>query len=267
LLTITGQLASALERLRAEQKLRNLNAELEIRVADRTAQLEAANRELEAFSYTVSHDLRAPLRHINSFTKIIKTDFSANLDPMAHNFLEKVLTAGERMNLLIDDLLDFSRITRRHIRKQETDLGAIVQAVIEALAPETGNRQIEWILPELPPATADPGLIQQVYANLIGNAVKYSRKRDLARIEIGRTEAEGQTVYFVRDNGAGFDMRYADKLFGVFQRLHREDEFEGTGIGLATVQRIIQRHGGRIWAEAEVDQGATFFFTLPIGSV
>jgi PAS domain S-box-containing protein len=250
------------ERKRAEAEIRRLNAELEIRVRERTAELEIVNRDLESYSYSVSHDLRAPLRAINSFTRIIKDDFSNSMDPVGRGFLDKVIASGAKMNQLIDDLLDFSHINRKKLNKQEVDLRILVQSVIESLTLETANRKIEWTITELPSAQADPILIQQVYANLIGNAVKYSRKRESARIEVGSLPQHGETVYFVRDNGAGFDMRYADRLFGVFQRLHRDDEFEGTGIGLATVQRIIHGHGGRIWAEAEVNKGATFYFTL-----
>jgi signal transduction histidine kinase len=239
-----------------------LKSELEHRVHERTAELEAANRELESFSYSVSHDLRAPLRVINGFSKILSDDFAAELSPPAQGFIRKIRDSGTKMGELIEALLAFSRLGRKPLLLQPVDLNALVQSTLETLSLETSNRQVEWVLTDLPPTRADPALLQQVYANLIGNAIKYSRKRDLARIEIGSFEQDGELVYFVRDNGAGFDLRFADRLFGVFQRLHREDEFEGTGIGLATVQRIIQRHGGRVWAEAVVDQGATFYFTL-----
>ncbi len=262
LFTLAGQLASALERLRAEKRLRDLNSELEQRVAERTAELERANRELESFSYSVSHDLRAPLRAINSYTSILKADFADGLDPEGRAFLDKVIAASLKMTHLIDDLLAFSRTSRLPLKKQPVNMHALALQVVESIAQDASPRQITWVVDDLPPAQADPALIQQVYANLIDNAVKYSRNRNPARIEVSCYQSDGETVYFVRDNGAGFDMKYADKLFGVFQRLHHEDEFEGTGIGLATVQRIIHRHGGRIWVEAQPDQGATFYFTL-----
>jgi PAS domain S-box-containing protein len=262
LFTIAGQLASALERLRAEQQLRRLNAELEQRVNERTKQLEAANKELEAFSYSVSHDLRAPLRAIVGFSKILVEDFSHEFSAEARGFLEKIATSGSNMAQLIDVLLDFSQVGRKLLNLQKVELAALIQTVIDSFATETANRQIEWVLAEMPPVQADPVLLRQVYANLIGNAIKYTGKREQARIEIGSFAHKRETVYFVRDNGAGFDMQYAEKLFNVFQRLHRDDEFKGTGIGMAIVRRIIERHSGRIWAEAAVDQGATFYFTL-----
>ncbi len=235
---------------------------LEERVAERTAELEVKNKDLESFSYSVSHDLRAPLRAINGFTSILKEEFADSLPSGAQQYLLKIYNSGIKMGQLIDELLVFSQIGRSQIRKQPTSLNAIVRTVIESLAPETETRQIEWKLAVLPDAQVDAVLIQQVYANLLNNAVKYTRGRNPARIEVGSYVQSNPTVYFVRDNGAGFDMKYVDKLFGVFQRLHREDEFEGTGIGLATVQRIIHGHGGRIWVEAEVDKGATFYFIL-----
>jgi signal transduction histidine kinase len=242
-----------------------LKAELEQRVQERTAELENANRELESFSYSISHDLRAPLRAINGFSRILNDEFSTELNPLALGYLRKIGDSGEKMGRLIDDLLDFSRLGRKPLVSQPVEMLSLVQAVLETLTLETTGRQIEWVFSELPVANADPILIQQVYANLIGNALKYSRKREQAQIEIGSLTQAGEVVYFVRDNGAGFDMQYADRLFGVFQRLHREEDFEGTGIGLAIVQRIVQRHGGRVWAEGVVNQGATFYFT--IGSV
>jgi light-regulated signal transduction histidine kinase (bacteriophytochrome) len=239
-----------------------LKSELEQRVKERTAELESANRELESFSYSVSHDLRAPLRAINGFSRILNDDFSTELSPLAQDFLKKIHDAGLKMGQLVEALLNFSRLGRKPLILQPVDMSALVRSTLETLALEVSERQIEWVLTDLPPANADPFLIQQVYANLIGNAIKYSRRCDHARIEIGCFMRDDDQVYFVRDNGAGFDMRFSERLFGVFQRLHREDEFEGTGIGLAIVQRIIQRHGGRVWADAELDKGATFYFTL-----
>ena len=252
-------------RLEMEKSLRlqqEIIAHLEERVAQRTAALEAKNKELEAFSYSVSHDLRAPLRAVNGFAKILKEDFADILPQEAQNHLTKISNAGKNMGKLIDELLAFSQIGRNQIKKQTIDLNKIVHTCIESLASEKENRRLEWHLADLPPAQTDPVLIQQVYTNLLTNAIKYSRACNPACIEVGSFEKQKKTVYFVRDNGAGFDMKYANKLFGVFQRLHREDEFEGIGIGLAIVQRIIHGHGGRVWAESEVGKGATFYFTL-----
>ncbi len=247
---------------KAEEATRSLNAELERRVAERTAQLQAANQELEAFSYSVSHDLRAPLRSINGFAGILNEDYADQIPAEARDYLVKISLSGEKMSHLIDKLLDFSRLGRKPLNRQQVELEPLLHAVIDALAPETAGRQIEWLLADLPFVNADPLLLQQVYANLLGNALKYTARCAIARIEVGSLDQDGGRVYYVRDNGAGFDMQYADRLFGVFQRLHSETEFKGTGIGLAIVRRIIERHGGRVWAEAKVDQGATFYFTL-----
>jgi signal transduction histidine kinase len=252
------------QRLQAEQEIRLLNAELEQRVARRTAELEAANKELESFSYSVSHDLRAPLRHIQGYAVMLEKEIAPHLTDKARRFLSTIVSAGREMGQLIDDLLAFSRMGRSELRETIVEPAHLVESVRKDLELVTRDRHIRWIIAPLPPARGDPGLLKQVFANLLGNAVKYSRGRDPAEIEVGCAgEENGQLVYFVRDNGAGFDMRYADKLFGVFQRLHRADEFEGTGIGLATVRRIITRHGGRIWAEGRLDAGARFAFTLP----
>ncbi len=247
----------------AEAEIRLLNAELEERVARRTAELEAANRELEGFSYSVSHDLRAPLRAIDGFSQLFQEDYGGQFEPEAQRYLALVRQNVQRMGALIDDLLAFSRTGRQELRRQPVATAQLVQGVLQELEPDVAVRHIEWLVSDLPDCQGDPSLLRQVWVNLLSNAVKYTRTCPVARIEVRYERVEDEGVYSVRDNGAGFDMRYADKLFGVFQRLHRPQEFEGTGIGLAIVQRIVQRHGGRIWADAAVNQGATFFFTLP----
>jgi PAS domain S-box-containing protein len=250
------------ERKAAEQKVQELNQNLEARVIERTAELKAANKELEAFTYSVSHDLRAPLRHISGFTKILVEKFHSSLPAEAQQHLQLIAQGANRMGQLVDELLKLARLGRQALSVEVTELSFLVKDVVTLLAPETVGRQVEWKIDELPSAECDPVLIRQVFQNLISNALKYSRPRSPAVIEIGRTEKEGETVIFVKDNGVGFDMRYMGKLFGVFQRLHLAEEFEGTGIGLATVERIIKKHGGRVWVEAELDRGATFYFTL-----
>ncbi len=236
---------------------------LERLVAERTRQLELSNRELEAFSYSVSHDLRAPLRHINGYVEMLGEDAESTLSSEAKRYLQVIADASRQMGQFIDHLLEFSRMGRTELRETRVDLNDLVRETMAHLETETRDRHIAWTIPALPSVKGDPAMLKQVLANLLGNAVKYSRQRDPAQIEIGQTgEEDGQFIFFVRDNGAGFDMKYADKLFGVFQRLHRAEEFEGTGVGLANVRRIIARHGGRVWAEAAPDQGATFYFTL-----
>lgn len=248
----------------SEAELRALNAELEHRVEERTASLAAANKELEAFSYSVSHDLRAPLRHISGFVQLLEQQATEALDDKSRQWLKIISDASHEMGLLIDDLLVFSRMGRAEMQKVALDTRAMVDDVRTALAGEIGSRQIEWNIGVLPVVHADPAMLRLVFMNLMQNAVKYSRRREVATIEIGAVEHERAWELYVRDNGAGFDMTYADKLFGVFQRLHSTREFEGTGIGLANVHRIITRHGGRVWAEGRVDEGATFHFTLPV---
>ncbi|WP_373530566.1 AAA family ATPase [Nostoc sp.] len=247
----------------AEAEVRQLNAELEERVIQRTAQLEAANKALEAFSYSVSHDLRAPLRAIAGFSKIMQEDYGEQLDLEANHHLKVVRDNAKRMGELIDDLLNLSRLDRKEISQQPVFPNEVIQIVLNDLAPDLKGRQIEFAIADLPECQADLSLLKQVWINLLSNAIKYTRYKSLAYIEVGYEVMDGEGVYFIKDNGAGFDMRYADNLFGVFQRFHRDQDFEGTGIGLAIVQRIIQRHGGRIWGQAAIDQGATFYFTIP----
>jgi len=255
--------AAELERKRAIDALHQLNQSLEMRVKQRTAQLETANKALEAFSYSVSHDLRAPLRAIDGFSRMMQEDYSQQLDAEGNRYLKVIRDNAKRMGELIDDLLTLSRFDRKEISRQPVFANEIIQMALNDLAPDWSGREIEFTIADLPVCLADASLLKQVWLNLLSNAIKYTRYKPLACIEVGYQRIDGEGVYFIKDNGAGFDMRYADNLFGVFQRLHREEEFEGTGIGLAIVQRIIKRHGGRIWAQAQSDRGATFYFTLP----
>jgi len=253
----------AVDNARLFEEVRALNETLDRRVAERTAALEDANRELESFSYSVSHDLRAPLRHVNGFVELLEKHATGKLDERSAHYLQTIREAATRAGQLVDDLLSFSRMGRSAMRSDPVKMETLAKEVWTELEPERGDREIAWELGPLPPAQGDPALLRLVLYNLLSNAVKFTSKQPSARIELGAVEKDGQTVYTVRDDGAGFDPAYMDKLFGVFQRLHSAEEFEGTGIGLATVKRIIARHGGRIWAEAEPGRGAAFHFTLP----
>lgn len=286
-LMFTGYIRDISDRKRAEEEIRRLNSELEQRVIERTAQLEAVNKELEAFSYSVSHDLRAPLRAINGFSRILLDEHAAQLAPEVQRYLRLVQENATRMGEVIDDLLTFSRLSRQPLKVQLIAPADLARRAVEDLRAEQEGRRVDIQIGDLPVCYADRSLLQQVFINLVSNALKFTRRREVASIEIGAITKShsdlsmgdsapppppadvtdrAETIYYVRDNGAGFDKRYAHKLFGVFQRLHRAEDYEGTGVGLATVQRIIARHGGRVWAEAEPDRGATFYFVLGGGA-
>jgi PAS domain S-box-containing protein len=242
----------------SEKRIRDLNLEL----IEQLDQLGNVNRELEAFSYSVSHDLRAPLRHVDGFARILKDEYSPQIPQEAIRYLDRILDGATQMGQLIDDLLNLAQIGRKELKRKKLQMGSLVKEVMAELPAEAQERSIEWRIEPLPEMNCDPGLVKLVFVNLLANAVKFTRKQAAAVIEVGTRITDGQRAIFVRDNGVGFDPRYADKLFGVFQRLHRQEDFEGTGIGLVTVQRIVRRHGGEIWAESQVDAGTTFFFTL-----
>jgi light-regulated signal transduction histidine kinase (bacteriophytochrome) len=248
---VSGAIRDITERKRFERALQEKNLELE-----------TANRELESFSYSISHDLRAPLRAMAGFARMVQEDCPGKLSEESRRHLDRIHANATRMGRLIDGLLAFSRLSRQPLKKRQVLPATIARRALEELREDQAGRRVDTRIAELPACQADPTLLHQVFVNLLSNALKYTRDRDPASIELGCGEEAGRHVYFVRDNGAGFDMRYSGKLFGVFQRLHRADQFEGTGVGLAIVQRIIQRHGGRVWAEARPGEGATFFFTM-----
>ena len=264
-----GQLAAAFNRMterrqQAEAALQKAHDELEIRVAERTAELKAANKELEAFSYSVSHDLRTPLRAIDGFSQILLEDYPDKLDREGRRVLDVIRDNTGRMGKLIDDLLTFSRLGRKGMEKKEINMEKLAKDVFEQLKDTAAQRKLKMKINALPPARGDESLIREVLQNLLSNAIKFTKDEDTSLIEVGGKVEDKENIYYVKDNGVGFDMKYVDKLFGVFQRLHSQEDFKGTGVGLAIVQRIIHRHGGRVWAKGKVNKGATFYFTLPL---
>jgi signal transduction histidine kinase len=256
-----GELRKSRDHLGLEVEQRQaLNVELE----KRSNQLQATNKELEAFAYSVSHDLRAPIRHIAGFTELLQKHADAVLDDKSRHHMSMILDSASRMGNLVDDLLAFSRIGRAETQKTTVDLEQLVKSVVGEIAPDTQNREVNWRIGTFPICYGDPSMLRLVFSNLVSNALKFTRPREHTEIEVGSlNNSSTETIVFVKDNGVGFDMKYQDKLFGVFQRLHSQEAFEGTGIGLATVQRIVHRHSGRVWAEASLDQGATFYVALP----
>ncbi|MFA6314666.1 MAG: cache domain-containing protein [Sterolibacterium sp.] len=244
-------------------RLLKLNGELEDRVSRRTAELQAANKELESFAYSVSHDLRAPLRHIDGYVDLLVSRCRNGLTDKGLHYVDTIAASARQMGILIDDLLQFSRTGRVDLHRESLDMNQVLKEVLAPLEKSNAGRTIEWVVGDLPSVPGDSALLRQALTNLLGNAVKYTRQRETARIEVSARVGNGEIIFVVADNGVGFDMQYAGKLFGVFQRLHSQDEFEGTGIGLATVKRIVERHGGRVWAEGDLNQGARFYFTLP----
>jgi len=251
------------ERIRAEEEIKRLNADLNVRAT----QLEEANRELESFSYSVSHDLRAPLRAIDGFSRMLLEDYGDKLDDEGRRLLNIIRSSTQKMGELIEDLLALSRVGRKDIEVLDIDMDKLAKAVFDDIKTTMPERELQFILKPLPPAYGDPGMIRQVFVNLLSNAIKFTTPKKAATIEVDGWGNENENIYCVRDNGVGFDVQYTNKLFGTFQRLHSTEEFEGTGIGLAIVQRVIKRHGGRVWAEGKVNEGATFYFTLPLKEV
>jgi light-regulated signal transduction histidine kinase (bacteriophytochrome) len=253
--------------IEAVKELRNAVVGIVLRraeeLADLTSELQRSNKELEAFSYSVSHDLRAPFRHIVGYSELLRKQEAEKLSERGRRYIDTIIDSAYTAGTLVDNLLSFSQMGRTSLKPRRVDLRQMVEEVRQKLAIDVGERQVAWKIADLPSAVADPVMIRLVIENLLSNAVKYTRPRAHARIEIGAFRKDGEIVFFVRDNGVGFDMAYVGKLFGVFQRLHRIEEFEGTGIGLANVRRIVERHGGRTWAEGALDQGATFYFSLP----
>jgi light-regulated signal transduction histidine kinase (bacteriophytochrome) len=261
---IANVIATAIERHQTEERMRRFNAELEQRVKQRTEELESANRELEAFSYSVSHDLRAPLRHMDGFVEILRTSFpEEQLNEQTRYSLRAISAAARTMGRLIEDLLAFSRMARAEMNSTPVDLAAAIEKVRGELQCDCQGRCVDWQVDALPTVNGDPEMLRLVFTNLIANALKYTRPREKACIQIGTQSDADETILYVRDNGVGFDPQYAHKLFGVFQRLHSAKEFDGTGIGLAIVRRIVMRHGGRAWAEGALGNGATFYVSLP----
>jgi len=260
---MVGAMMDVTVRRKADEAVRCMNQELERRVQQRTQEIEASKEVLEAFSYSVSHDLRAPLRHITGFLQLLSRGNFERLDEEGKRYLAIILNAADKMGTLIDALLSFSRMGRKDLEIETVDLNSIIADTIKVLVPEQNGRAVEWTIAKMPSIEADPVLIRQAFQNLLDNALKFTRPRHPACIEVGWTDAPGERIFYVKDNGVGFDMRYVDKLFGVFQRLHTEREFEGNGVGLANVRRIVMRHGGRVWAEGELDKGAAFYFALP----
>jgi light-regulated signal transduction histidine kinase (bacteriophytochrome) len=252
------------DRIEAEAQIRQLNETLEGKVQERTEELKTAYRELESFSYSVSHDLRAPLRTINGFARILEEEYNDRFDDEGKRLLTRIISGARRMGILIDDLLAFSRFSRQVITPVTIDMHRLVEECINEAAPGGVLPAVNLVIEDLPAAFGDRNLIKQVWFNLLSNALKFSVRNPNPQITVGSKETGDQIIYFVRDNGAGFDMQYADKLFKVFQRLHKDSDFEGTGVGLAIVQRIVQRHGGRIWAEGNLNEGAIFYFTLSL---